>query len=318
MIYRKLLMIFASLSVAVQASEGDFNKVGTTGYTFLQIPATARYAAMGETGITLPDVNSEGVFINPSLLALSPARISLNLTYANWYVETSHQAAGFSYNLGDFGTVGLQMLYFDFGDVRKTRNPLPTESGSFVDLGSYQAGGLALGLTYARMLTDQFAFGLTLKYINEKIDDYSADNVIMDLGFLYMTGIHSLRIGAFLQNFGLDSKYIDQKFKMPQLMKLGVSGEVWGDITDDNHVTVLAEVAHPNDIQEHIQFGVEGVLLKHLVLRAGYKFGYDAESLTYGLGLRFDFKGKAVRFDASQMNHDYLESTLRMTLALEF
>ena len=61
---------------------------------------------------------------------------------------------------------------------------------------------------------------------------YSANNVIMDLGFLYMTGIHSLRIGAFLQNFGLDTKYIDQKFKMPQLMKLGVSGEVCGDIAD--------------------------------------------------------------------------------------
>jgi hypothetical protein len=105
---------------------------------------------------------------------------------------------------------------------------------------------------------------------------------------------------------------------MPQMMKLGISGEVWGDIADDNHLTLLAEVAHPNDVQEHIQFGFEGVVLKYFVLRAGYKFGYDAESLTYGLGLRFDFHGKAVRFDAAYMNHEYLESTLRMTLALEF
>ncbi|TFG97686.1 MAG: PorV/PorQ family protein [Calditrichales bacterium] len=299
-------------------SAADFSNVGTSGFVFLQLPATARYAALGETGITLPDVHAEGVFINPALLARSDQAMSFNLSYATWYVETSHQAGAFSLKVPQFGTIGLQVLHFDFGEIQKTRNPYPTETGSYTDLGQYSAGGFAFGLSYARMLTNQFAFGATVKYVRESIDASFADNIIFDLGFLYETGLHSIRVGAFLQNFGLDAKYIDQKFKMPQQMKMGISAEVWGELTDPDHLTVLAEVVHPNDVQEHIQFGLEGVISHHLVFRAGYKFGYDAENLTLGMGLRFDFKGSPVRFDASYMNHEYLQSTMRFTLGMEF
>ena len=105
---------------------------------------------------------------------------------------------------------------------------------------------------------------------------------------------------------------------MPQQMKLGISAEVWGTLQEANHITLLAEVAHPNDVNEHLQFGLESVLFKYLVLRGGYKFGFDAENLTLGLGLRFDFQGNAFRFDAAYMAHDYLESTMRYTLVMEF
>jgi len=296
----------------------EFSKVGTTGFVFLQIPVTARYAALGETGITLPDLQSEGIFVNPALIALTERKILVNLSYADWYVETSHQAIGISYNLGTLGTIGVNGLYFNFGDIQKTRNPFPTETGSYIDLGSYSAAGMAFGLSFARLLTDQFSLGTTVKYVREEIDQYHADNIIVDIGFLFYTGFQSLRVGAFLQNFGLDAKYVEQKFKMPQQMKLGISAEIWGSLQDDNHLTVLAEVAHPNDINEHIQFGMESVFFSSLILRAGYKFGYDAENLTLGLGLRFDFQGNLVRFDAAYMNHEYLESTLRYTLVLEF
>jgi hypothetical protein len=296
----------------------DFNKVGTTGYVFLQIPVSARYAALGETGITLPDVNSEGLFINPALIAAGDQKLSFNLSYSNWYVETSHQAAGLTYTFPSVGTVGLNVVNFDFGDIRRTRNPLPTETGSFVETGTYSAGAYALGLSFARMLTNQFSFGMTVKYVRESIDEYSSQNVISDIGFLYYTGFRSLRIGAFLQNFGLDAEYIDEKFKMPQQMKLGLSAEIWGKRDNQNYLTLLAEVAHPNDVNEHLQFGVENVWLRHISLRLGYKMGYDDENLTLGAGLRYNHHGKMLRLDASYMEHNYLESTMRYTLVMEF
>jgi hypothetical protein len=297
---------------------GEFNKVGTTGFVFLNIPVSARYAALGETGITLPDVNSEGIFMNPALISAGDQDISFNLTYCNWYVETSHQAAGISYRLPMIGTVGLSVVNFDFGEIQRTRNPLPTETGSYVDLGTYSAGAYALGLSFARMLTDQFSFGMTLKYVRESIDEFYAQNVITDIGFLYYTGFHSLRIGAFLQNFGLDATYIDEKFKMPQQMKLGLSAELWGSREGANYVTLLAEVAHPNDVNEHLQVGLENVWLDHLILRAGYKMGYDDENLTLGGGLRYSHHGKLFRMDAAFMEHAYLGSTMRYTLIMEF
>ena len=193
----------------------EFNKVGTTGFVFLQLPVTARFVGLGETGITLPDLHSEGIFVNPALLTMSDKKILANISYADWYVETSHQAVGITYNLGSFGTIGVHGIYFNFGDVHKTRNPFPTETGSYIDLGTYSASGISFGLSYARMLTDQFSLGVTMKYVREQIDSYSADNVIFDIGFLYFTGVHSLRVGAFLQNFGLDAKYVNKNSKCP-------------------------------------------------------------------------------------------------------
>jgi len=38
----------------------EFQKTGTTGFTFLNLPVSARYAAMGETGISMPNGQADG------------------------------------------------------------------------------------------------------------------------------------------------------------------------------------------------------------------------------------------------------------------
>ncbi len=294
-----------------------FNKVGTTGFVFLQLPVSARYMALGETGITLNDANAEGLFVNPAAICLNDQQFSFTTSYSKWYVETNHHAAGLTYNWRGIGTVGIQMVYFDFGEMKQTRNPASTEFGSYVELGTFSADAYALGLSYARRLTNQFAFGATVKYVRENIARYYASNMIADIGFIYFTGFKSLRIGAFLQNFGLDAKYVDEKFKMPQQLKLGLSAEVLGNLGDNNYLTVLAEAAHPNDINEHFLVGLEGVVMRYVVLRGGYKFGYEDENLTLGLGLRFLRQGKQVRFDAAFMQHRHFDATMRYTLSVE-
>jgi hypothetical protein len=226
----------------------DFQKIATTGFVFLELPVTARSVAMGETGITMTNAAAEGLFNNPALISLSPQRLSANVSYADWYVETTHQALGLVYTIPQFGTIGFQAIHFDFGEMEKTINPSRDQTGSYISLGTYSAGAYAIGISYARSLTDKFSFGSSLKYVRESIDVYHAENVVADIGFLYQTGFSSLRIGAFLQNFGLESKYAEEKFKMPQQLRLGISGEVWGSMASPNHITLLAEAVHPNDM----------------------------------------------------------------------
>ena len=80
---------------------------------------------------------------------------------------------------------------------------------------------------------------------------------------------------------------------------------------------IITEVVHPNDIDEHLQMGVESILMDYIALRAGYKLGYDHENLTFGAGLRFKYHARNFRLDVSYMEHEYLEHTLRYTLAME-
>jgi len=307
----------------------DFQKTGTSGFVFLEIPVSARYLGMGETGLTLSNAHADGLFINPALISLGSSTFSVLASYSEWYVETTHQALGLTYRLPTVGTLGFQLVYFDFGEIQKTRNPFASrnEFGSYIELGTYTAGGLVAGVSYARQLTDKFSFGSSVKYVRETIDIEAATNVILDIGFYYDTGfralfyqgtgIRSLRLGAFLKDFGLESKYVNEKFKMPQQLKFGISSDLIGDLSSPNRLTILAEAVHPNDANERIHLGIETILLNSLILRAGYKLNYDEENLTLGAGLRFQYNQKSAAFDFSYMNHDYLDTTVRYTLSLE-
>lgn len=315
---QKVFILYIGFLTMTANLYAEFQKTGTTGFVFLEIPVTPRYTALGETGISLADAGNEGLFINPALIAGQSRSQGLLFTYGQWYVDIKQQALAFTYRHSVLGTIGLQFIYFDYGTMEKTVNPKSDETGSYISLGTFDANSMVIGLSFGRNLTDKFAFGSTLKYAREKIDRYDADNFMVDIGFLYYTGFKSLRIGAFLQNFGLEANYAVEKFKMPQVLKLGLSTEVWGKIDTPNHGTVLAEAVHPNDGNERIHLGTEWVLADILALRAGYKFGYKDEGLSAGFGLRWKLYNNYLFADFSYMQHDYLDNTLRYSLRWEF
>ncbi len=65
----------------------------------------------------------EGLFTNPALISLVPQKMSVNVSYADWYVETTNQALGLVYTIPRFDAIGFQVIYFDFGEMEKTINP---------------------------------------------------------------------------------------------------------------------------------------------------------------------------------------------------
>ncbi|MBN2088590.1 hypothetical protein JW964_03210, partial [candidate division KSB1 bacterium] len=90
--YPKLLGSFLTLFLTfwvMSIYSQDFQKIATTGFVFLELPVTARSVAMGETGITMTNAAAEGLFTNPALISLAPQRMSANVSYADWYVETT-------------------------------------------------------------------------------------------------------------------------------------------------------------------------------------------------------------------------------------
>lgn len=108
---------------------------------------------------------------------------------------------------------------------------------------------------------------------------------MFDGGILYYTGLGSLRIAATIQNFGVDAQYINDPFKMPALLRLGLAGEIIGSENSDYRVTALVEALHPNDADEKLNTGLEMAWLEMVSLRLGYKFFYDEESYSIGFGI---------------------------------
>jgi hypothetical protein len=277
---KKFIILFLIIPLLLSAQE--FKKTATAGFTFLHIPATARTAGLGEASIALSDQNSSAVFNNPAGLGFMQSSHSLSISYAPWFADIKNYATSYAYNTG-FGVIGVGLFMLDYGEMPRT--VIAGGQKVYNVIGSFNANAMSIGLSYSRMLTDRFSFGVQLKYVQEKIDIYKADNILFDGGVLYYTGLSSLRIAATIQNFGVNSKFINDEFKMPAVLRLGAAAEVLGDFDSEYRVTLSAEAVNPNDGDERVNVGTEIGWKNIIVLRGGYKFFYDEESYSFGIGV---------------------------------
>jgi len=293
-------------------SQNEFKSNATSGFTFLQIPTTARVAALGEASIALSDMNSEGLFVNPAIIGFTNYTHSFSASYSNWFADIKNYGTGYIYN-SPIGVFGIGFILLDYGSMPRTTSSAGQKVYSVI--GSFNANSIAAGLTYSKMLTDRFSVGVTLKYVQEKIDIYKADNILFDGGVIYHTGFHSLRIAATIHNFGTNTKFINDEFKMPATFKLGFAAEVFGDNKSEYKGTMIFEASHPNNSDERINLGTEISWRNMLIIRGGYKFFYDEESISLGLGInpQLDFP---MSFDFAYSDYGRLGNILRFTLQL--
>jgi long-subunit fatty acid transport protein len=165
-----------------------------------------------------------------------------------------------------------------------------------------------VGLSYAANLTDKFSTGLSVKYAHESLYNDSrimaqvsqsadeevktwADGLVFDFGIRYNTGYRSIKIGASVQNFGANVTYAKEAHPIPMLFRWGIAGNVIGNdallINDEeNRVSVAFDLFQPNDYAQQEHLGVEYEYAEFFALRAGYKFNYDTEGMTFGGGIR--------------------------------
>ena len=278
----------------------------------MQIPVTARSAALGEASIALSDMNSEGIFNNPAIMGFTELSHSFSASYSNWFADIKNYAASYAFNSG-IGVFGVGVIVLDYGSMPRT--VVSTGQKVYEIVGSFDANSIAAMLSYSKMLTDKFSFGLTLKYVQEKIDVYSADNILLDGGVLYYTGLGSLRIAATIHNFGTNSKFINDEFKMPSMLRLGLAGEVLGDFNSEYRITLIGEAIHPNNGDEKVNLGAEFSWESMITLRAGYKFFYDEETYSLGVGINPKLS-VPINLDFAFADYGRLGNILRFTLQL--
>lgn len=287
----------------------DLRRVGTTGMALLEMPLSPRTSGLGDIRASDHVYGADALFNNPAGIPRADARHLGMVAHTRWVDETSLQALGYVYDAGAAGSVGVSVARFDMGTMEGTRNAVPGQVGGYVVTDEFTAESVALGVTYARQMTDRFSFGATARYVTERIDTYRAGAVVADFGMLYDTGFRSLRIGALLQNFGTDARYVEDPFRMPVSFRLSTAMEVLGRADAPNRLTVSAEALHTNNSQQRLHVGAEYAVVPAVALRGGYKLGYDEESFALGLGLQVPGRSR-LAFDVSYLPVHRLGTTL--------
>ena len=319
---------------ALPAAPALAQKVGTTSFQFLKVMPSARATGMGDAYGALAD-GAEALFWNPAGVAGTRGH-AVTATYIPYLVDTQVTSVGYAVSMGNAGRVGVQLQSVDYGELAETR----TDRLGFDPDGTYNPGltgstfsptAFAVGVTYARNLTERFSTGITAKYVTESLYDgaytgaggtfdTSAGAALFDIGIQYETGFRSLDIAMAVQNFGPEVAFVEEAFSAPLTFRLGAAADLVGAdgiVRQDptNRLTVAYDLHQPNDYDQQMQLGLEYTFADLVSLRTGYKLNYDVEGLTFGAGVNADLRGAQLGVDYSYGGMgEYLDGVHRITV----
>jgi hypothetical protein len=316
------LVLIAVFILAVPSHSSDLKKVGQSGMKWLSIPLGARSASMGNAYTAV--ANDPGaVFWNPAGLAFTEGS-HLYLNQTQWIADVKVNVGVVSYEAGTYGTFGLSMALVDWGTFHGTRRA-NTASG-YEETGDFTPKNWALGLSYARRISNAFAVGGNIRYLYENLgtamegtfdapEEYTAKMNLLafDLGTIYYTGFKDLRLAMSLQNFSQENKYRYEDFSLPLTFKIGLAMNLvslFENESDESmhNLTLSLDAVHPRDYTERMHFGLEYGFKKMFFIRGGFKTNYDEENFAAGAGFAYPIGNFKVALDYSYVNFENFDA----------
>lgn len=337
LIFSYVAIFFISLNSFAQ----NISKTGTTAASFLEIGVGGSANGMGGAFVSIAN-DASALYWNASGIATLPNYEAI-MVRTNWIADTKFDFAGLVVPLSDFGTFGFSFTSLSMEDmiVRTIENPEGTGE-------LFSAGDMAIGISYARNLTDRFSIGVTAKYIEQSIWHMKASAFALDLGTLFKTDLFGgMTIGASISNFGTpmrlegrDARYfirvdptkqgsneriptnIDlDTWDLPLFFQIGVSTYAFN--YNDYSLVVSADAIVPNNDFQSLNVGAEFSFMDFLCLRGGYKslLLEDSEGgLSFGLGVssKMLLSIAIVNFDYAYRDFGRLQNVHSFSVGIKF
>jgi hypothetical protein len=307
-------------------------RAGISAFQFLKVGVGARGVAMGESFVAVAN-DASALYWNPAGLVQFNEN-QLIASHTDYVVDIRQAFFGAVYHLGDADAVGVSFSSLSMNDMEITTETQPFGTGRF-----FSFGDVAVAVTYARKMTDQFSFGATVRFAEEQLDVLKMRSVMIDLGTLYWTGLGSTRFAVTISNFGSDvspkgtitqfngTANQFQSYSLPTVFKLGIAMEAFEG--EESKLTTSLQLNHPNDNSEHVRIGAEYSYRNALFLRGGLKrtigqklFGEDQtspEDFTIGAGFAVTLEGLSrVNADYAFARFGHLGSVHRFSIAFTY
>lgn len=313
-------------------------KVGTTAVPFLGISLGPRATAMGGA-FTAVSADPTALYYNPGGIA-QLGRSQMMFVHTNWLADTKLNWVGFVLDLDGTNTLGISYTQLGYGEEEVTTVTQPEGTGEI-----WSASDMAIGLSYARRLTDRFSIGGSAKYIQQKIWNESASAFALDVGLQFITPFKDMKLGMSISNFGTEMRHdgkdlltkVDldptslgnnenivanlktESWPLPLFFRVGLAM----DVVKNKYyrMTMAVDALRPSDNDEILNVGGEFAFSELLFLRAGYKSLFREESEegpTFGVGLNYQHSRVGYHFDYAFADFGYFENIQMFSLGISF
>ncbi len=337
-----LAMTVTLIATMTRAQERTDAKLAQTGLKFLSVGVSARQAALADA-FTAVDGNSVSMFYNPAGMARIEGLADVSLGSVNWIADIKQYHTSVAVKAGDLGVFGLSFQYADYGPIEATI--LANNSQGYLDVGTIKPNAYAIGLGYARALTDKFSIGGNVKYVRQDLGNgitqatytgtagaydgatvvsenkNAVDVIAFDFGLIYRTGYKSLTLGMAVRNFSREVKYQKESFQLPLAFRIGAAMNVFDFMGFDHEkqaLLITVDAEHPRDFPEQMKIGAEYVFMNIVSARVGYVGPADEHGLSYGLGFQLGMAGTQVGLDYAYTPFGIFNNVQRFSLRFGF
>ncbi len=281
-------------------------------FQFLNLPSSARQAALGGYAGSKYDKDPNLALTNPSLLN-EKMHMQAGMTYTNYLADIKYGNFSYAHEIGDMQYIAIHGRYMDYGTFQGY-----DEASTFT--GEFTANDASLTLGYGYEINEFFTIGTNITYVTSKLENYTASAILADLGVTFHDYDYYNTVGLTLRNVGyLIDPYEDTKEDLPIQLNLSYSWtpenvpveltlafhdlQKW-NLSDPINANNGQESGFGKELLHHVAFGAELFPDKGFNLRMGYNFKRGSElavqdarsfaGLSFGFGLRvskfkFDF-----------------------------
>jgi Tol biopolymer transport system component len=269
----------------------DGNGAGTTAFSFLKLPISARSIGLAATTLTT-DEEATLVQGNPAGLAMTPDYF-YSFSHAEILGEFRHENIAFTWPSARFG---------NFGGSANVLATTVFEGARDIDENRIkpEAYDIALGLAYGKSVWEErFLVGGRLDLIRSSLDGTTAYGYGINAGLLFLF-IHDIRLGTMVKNFSHGTHY-DTKTAPVEPLPLSLGVEV-GKPLLESRWSAQVGIQQSNDGIFHYYVGNEWRLVQYLLVRMGYDGSSQDRELGPWMGLAFGF---GIKYDWLTFDYGY-------------
>ena len=324
---KTILSIFFLIVIFSSSSFSQMTKIAQSGLQFLKVETGARAASMGGA-MAEASYDANAMFYNPAGIARIEGMAEAMFNNTQWIAGIQYNSFAAAYKFESIGTFGISALFADYGDDI-TGTMVASNDQGYITTGNLSVSAYDIGLSYARNITEQFTVGGTIKYLYQHLGSNlmpggtTKKNEVTGLGFdfgtIFYPGVRSFRFGISATNFSATYQYEKESFPLPLTFTIGVAMNVLDMVNIENQSLLVAvDAVHPNDFSERVRVGAEYSFMDIFFGRVGYVTNNDIESLSLGIGLKYNVAGLNLKADYSYSRMYYFKDVNRFSVGFNF
>ena len=273
--------------------EKSLGQIGGSGtYEFLNLPNSARVAALGGVNIAVKDSDVNSAYQNPSLLDSTMAN-QFSVSYVSYFAGIYWGYVAYAMDAGKVGTFDVGMHFINYGEFQGTDS-----AGNLTN--RFNAGEYALNIGWGKDIDSNFSVGANFKTIYSSLELYNSLGMAFDIAGTYYDRKHNFTLAAVIKNIGtqLTSYQPGNHEALPFEMQLAMSKQLAHtpfrfSITAMHLEHLDISYINPSDsisvdpvsgdttyskntladkIMRHIVIGCEVLISKNLNLRLAYNY----------------------------------------------